>query len=136
MLQFVPPSVWLDVPSRAQAAPPCSPSWLVWLDSIDAREGMRLFDGLLDVDASGLAMPRLLHDAGVPDGAASLMESARNDQRPCKSTDIRMMFSRPKFARALSHGFQMRSDCVAVIPEGKDWPLPSLAFPLVDALGF
>ena len=93
-------------------------------DADHAREGMRMFDPLRNVDAHCLAFPRGLHQAGVSDDAASAKESARNILRPSNLCDAWGLFNRPKFARALSRavvpsGFHLRSDLVAAIPGGK-----------------
>ena len=71
VLQFAPPSVWLDVFRRARHS----------FDCIDAGEGMRA------PDAPFLALPRALRQAGVSDGAASVMESVRNVLPPPKPRD-------------------------------------------------
>ena len=111
--------------------PPCD--WMcsaVPYDSFDfvgAIEGMCPFGTFLDVDASGLALSRVLGKAGVSDGAAIVMESVRTFLRPSTAGDVRVMFNRPKFVRAPSRavastGFQMCSDLAALAPEGKDPP--------------
>ena len=71
VLQFAPPPVWLDVFRRARNS----------FDSIDACEGLRA------PDAPFSALPRALRQAGVSDGAASVMESVRNVLRPPKPRD-------------------------------------------------
>ena len=84
VLQFAPPSVWLDVFRRARNS----------FDCIDACEGMRA------PDAPFLALSCALRQTGVFDGAASVMESVRNVLRPPKPRDPCGMSNRPRFARA------------------------------------
>ena len=71
MLQFAPPSVWLDVFRRARNS----------FDSIDTCEGLRA------PDAPFSALPRALRQAGVSEGAESVMESVRNVLPPPKPRD-------------------------------------------------
>ena len=71
-------------------------------------------EALRGVDAAFLALPRVLRQAGISDGAARVRESARNVPHLSKLRSFRGMFDRPKFVRTLSRGavatgFQMWS---------------------------
>ena len=106
--------MWLDVLSRSQAA----------FESAHAREGFRSSDSLPDVGAAALALARTARNAGVSESASCVIKSVRRILRPSRRSDVRMRFTLPKFACALSRaaaprGFQMCSDPVAVIPAGR-----------------